>query len=214
MTPNRQHRPWRAQIGLLAGSVLLAAPAHARMYLCVDQQGNKRYQQSPCPELVVKSGIEPVKADVLNEKNVLETVRRFDAAVGKRDVRAVAGFLDEDFKMGLYEVLEGAPPRRVDGHTRKTFINSFSRAADVMSDYQASRSGCKVEVKDQAALATCDTRESFVVTSHTGDFASRDRIRVVVRDGLLLIRAIDQEISKSEITTQSIEAGAQPRKGK
>jgi len=211
MTTN-QDRRWSAQLGLLTGSMLLAAPAHA-LYLCVDQNGKKTYQQSPCPELVIKSGIEPVKAEALDQQNVLETVRRFDAAVGKRDVRAVASFLDEDFKMGLYEVLKGAPPRRVDGHTRKTFINSFSRAADVMSDYQASRSNCKVEIQEQTALATCDTRESFVVTSHTGDFASRDRIRIVVRDGLLLIRAIDQEISKSEITTQSIEAG-QTRKGK
>ncbi len=213
MTANRQDRRWRAQGAVLAGSVLLATPAHA-LYLCVDQQGKKSYQQSPCPELVIKSGIEPVKADAMSEKNVLETVRRFDAAAGKRDVRAVASFLDEDFKMGLYEVQEGAPPRRVDGHTRRTFINIFSRSADVMSNYQASRANCKVELQAQAALATCDTKESFVVTSHTGDFASRDRIRIVLRDGLLLIRAIDQEISKSEITTESTEAGAQPRKGK
>ena len=211
---NRHAGQWRAQFGLLAGSALLAAPAHAALYLCVDQQGKKRYQQSPCPELVVKSGIEPVKADALDQKNVMETIQRFDAAVGKRDMRAVAGFLDEDFKMGLYEVLQGAPPRRVDGHTRKTFINSVSRAVNVMSDYKASRSNCKVELQGEAALATCDTRESFVVTSHTGDFASRDRIRVVVSNGQLLIRAIDQEISKSEITTQSIEAGEQPRKRK
>ena len=204
----------RNALGIVLGGAGLLVATEAPAPLCVDASGHKVYQQSPCPELVVKSGIEPVKAETLDEKGVMETVRRFDAAVGKRDVRAVASFLDEDFKLGYYEVLQGAPPRRVDGHTRKTFISTISRAVDVMSDYKASRSNCKVELQGETALATCDTRESFVVTSHTGDFASKDRIRVVVNGGLLRIRSIDQEISKSEITTESIDVGAQPRKSK
>jgi hypothetical protein len=191
--------------GLLPLAALAAAPAHA-LNLCVDAKGHKVYQQSPCPELAINSGIEPVKAGTVTQQNALETLTRFDAAMAKRDTRAVASFLDEDFRAVVYAVdAKDAPPRHVDGYTRRSFINVFSRNADVMSNYRAARSNCQVTLQDSEALAVCDNRESFTVTSTSGRMRSREHARVVVNNGRLLLRRIDQYVQEFELKTQSVQ---------
>ena len=195
---------WGARGGLLAAAALVATPAAAP--LCVDAQGHKVYQQSPCPDLNVRSGIEPVAAEALTEKDVLETLRRFDAAMAKRDVPAVASFLDEDFKAVVYAVdkeAKGAPPRRVNAYNRQSFVNAFNRNADAMSNYKARRSNCKVTLDEVKATAVCDTQQSFVVTSHTGRKQSQEHARVTVSGGRLLLRSIDQYTHEFEVETES-----------
>ena len=195
---------WGARGGLLAAAALVATPASAP--LCVDAQGHKVYQQSPCPDLNIRSGIKPVAAETLTEKDVLETLKRFDDAMAKRDVPALAGLLDENFKAVVYAVdrdVKDAPPRRVNAYNRQAFVNAFNRNADVMSNYKARRSGCRVTLGEIEATAVCDTQQSFVVTSHTGRKQSKEHARVVVRGGVLLLRAIDQYTHDMDVETKS-----------
>ena len=203
MTPHLGLR--RAAGPLAVAALLVSTPAPAP--LCVDAKGHKVYQQSPCPDLNVRSGIEPVAAETLTEKNVLETLKRFDAAMIKRDVPAVASFLDADFKAAVYAVdAKDAPPRRVDGYNRQSFVNSFDRSANVISKYQTRRSNCKVTLEQFEATAVCDTQESVVVTSHTGRAQSKEHARLVISKGRVLLRALDQYTHDVELTTQSIPA--------
>jgi hypothetical protein len=198
----------RHAAGPLAVAALLVSTA-APAPLCVDAKGHKVYQQSPCPELNVRSGIEPVAAETLTEKDVLETLKRFDAAMVKRDVRAVASFLDDNFKAVVYAVdpkAKGAPPRRLNGYNRQAFVNAFGRSADVTTQYTTRRSNCKVTLEEFEATADCDTQESIVVTSHTGRAQSREHARLVVSKGRVLLRALDQYTHDVELTTQSIPA--------
>jgi hypothetical protein len=192
---------------LAVAALLVSTPAPAP--LCVDAKGHKVYQQSPCPDLHVRSGIEPVAAETLTEKDVLETLKRFDAAMVKRDVPAVASFLDENFKAVAYAVdpkAKDAPPRRLDGYNRQAFVNAFDRSANVISKYQTRRSNCKVTLEEFEATAVCDTQESIVVTSHTGRAQSKEHARLVVRKGRVLLRSLDQYTHDVELTTQSIPA--------
>lgn len=192
--------------GLLATAALLAA-APAPAPLCVDAKGHKVFQQSPCPELVVNSGIEPVAAAALTSRNVLETLERFDRAWAKRDTRAVVGLLDEDFKAVIYAVDgQDLPPRRVDGFSRASFINAFSRVANVMSKYEATRSNCEVTLQDNEALAVCNNQESFTVTSTGARSQSREHSRVVLRDGRVLLQQIDQYVTEIRLETQTVPA--------
>ena len=199
----------RLVVSLVPGLVLALCGGAAEaqvLRLCVDAQGHKTYKQGACPELGVKSGVEPVAADALTEKEVLESLKRFDTAMAKRDATAIAGLLDAEFHATVYRVLEDGSHQHLDGYSRRSFINVVSQNADVMSKYSSARSNCKVELKKPTeALAVCDTQESFNVTAHTGNLRSKEHARVVVSGGHVLLTDLDQYVEDFDVKTETLQ---------
>ena len=155
--------------------------------VCTDATGKTVYQDQPCQSLPPVTGNAPVPASNLSAANVMETVRRFNAALTARDVTTVNRFLASGLKVTTTNA------KGTERYTREAFIAMLAQVLNAATSYESSARCGKVDVREGEATVQCELSERMVLMRRTQIGRPTETYKLVLNGGL---------VQFSEIVTQ------------
>jgi hypothetical protein len=161
-------------------AALKCVPACA-INVCTDAEGKTVYQDQACLSVAPNARNQPVAAQVLTAPLVLETVRRFQAAMSARDVTTAGQFLTPNFKATI--TTESGTER----YTRTTFIRLMTDVLNAATSYESVARCGDVSIGSGEAVIRCELKERMVLLKRQAGGDSTSEYRVVSSGGRVLL---------------------------
>lgn len=184
------------RVALAASCALLCAAQLAHAYICRDEKGVTSYQDQPCEERHVSSGIVPVKASAVDERGMLEAVRRLTAATNARDDRAVLAMYSR--KIVAYSLEPGGRPRGCD---YDCIVDGTRRILDAVEAH--SSTSCKAIdlAPPNWGMARCQVSENSRVAGRLVKAEYEEYFGFAVEGGQLkVVSIVSVATKKADIT--------------
>jgi hypothetical protein len=172
------------RLAACVGLALASQGAHA--YFCRDDKGSTSFQEEPCPERKGTSGVEPVKAQELNEKVMQETVRRLAKTTAARDPAAAISLLSRGLSVTINT--GSGKPKAYDYPKYTMVIKNSYDGAQLTDSYT-----CKpatASVPSRGALA-CDVMSSGMMGGQRLRNQDRQTLEFALEEGEVKIISIE-----------------------
>ncbi len=162
----------------LAFCVMFQSAGAAGIHMCVDDAGNKTFQQHPCKKKESEKMIQPVSADRLSQDIIVQAVSRFDEAMTSRDVESVFRLLTMDFS---YQTRNLASGDILADSDRQMYRARIGRLLPALTLYDAERLDPEITIREGEGRHRSRLREhlKFMDNEARGETYTDIELRIV-----------------------------------